>query len=382
MSNINSINKFKSFKRNSETLLCLGPMSFNSFTAICNSSKNSKYPLTVIASRNQIESSDLGGGYVNNWSSESFSTYASDCKANIILARDHGGPYQSSLSYSSFNDDNDSLNDALKSLKNDIDHGFEFIHLDPSKYTKSQITLDGMISSLIEMYGVCDEYSKSQGKNIYYEIGGEGHGSTVGSLEELEYFLQNTTSQIKKFNFKIPTFCVAMLGSLVKETRNIGDFTQNIENENIVDIKNIINKIHSFDLSVKQHNADYLGMNIFKKIPSLGLDAINIAPELGMIETSSLLNILKESKCFDLYNEFNQLAFESNKWKKWVVDSSNFAPEDYTKICGHYLFSSNEFKVLKNQIYKVIPSLDQLLSSELEVYINELLKCLNIYKKF
>jgi len=353
-------------------------MSLNSFNAICNSSRFSKYPITVIASRNQIESEELGGGYVNNWSTESFSLFARNNKANIILARDHAGPYQSSLSTTNFNNDQDALNDSVKSLKCDILNGFQFLHLDPSNYSKSTITLDGMINSLVEMYGICDEYSKSLNREVYYEIGAEGHSSTIGSSEELEYFLQRTISEIKKYNFKYPTFCVAMLGSLVKETRNIGNFSDNIKGNNLKDIKKIINIIHSYDLSVKQHNADYLCLDVFKKMPSFGLDAINIAPELGKIETSLILDILKNHNCTAFYDRFNQLAFNSNKWKKWVINTSNFRPEDYTKIAGHYLFSTKEFCLLKNEILEDIPYIDEIIVAEIEKHIRDLLTCLNI----
>ena len=38
-------------------------------------------PLMLIASRRQIESKKLGGGYVNNWSTEEFSKYFTNAAA-------------------------------------------------------------------------------------------------------------------------------------------------------------------------------------------------------------------------------------------------------------------------------------------------------------
>ena len=57
-------------------------------------SSKKKFPSMLIASRRQIETKNLNHGYVNNWSTEKFSSYVQKKNNNIILCRDHGGPYQ------------------------------------------------------------------------------------------------------------------------------------------------------------------------------------------------------------------------------------------------------------------------------------------------
>ena len=44
---------------------------------------------------------------------------------------------------------------------------------------------------------------------------------------------------------------------------------------------------------------------------SLGLDAINIAPEFGLIETLSYIH-----NDIDI-NEFWKICFDSKRWEKW-----------------------------------------------------------------
>ena len=61
------INKKKS------TLLGIGPMSLNCVDATIEISNKNNFPIFLIASRRQIESSRFGGGYVNNWSTQNFS---------------------------------------------------------------------------------------------------------------------------------------------------------------------------------------------------------------------------------------------------------------------------------------------------------------------
>ena len=79
-----------------KTLLGVGPMSTNVVDASIEIANFHDLPLMMIASRRQIDSLDFGGGYVNNWDTSSFSNYIKkkDKKKNIILCRDHGGPWQ------------------------------------------------------------------------------------------------------------------------------------------------------------------------------------------------------------------------------------------------------------------------------------------------
>ena len=91
---MNTINKFISKKQC--TVLGIGPMSKNCVDVVIELANTYQIPLMLIASRRQIESKELGNGYVNNWSTEEFSKYVyeKDKSQNVILCRDHGGPYQ------------------------------------------------------------------------------------------------------------------------------------------------------------------------------------------------------------------------------------------------------------------------------------------------
>ena len=81
------------------TLLGVGPMSVNCVDATIELANQYSVPIMLIASRRQIDSIDFGGGYVNNWDTKSFAEYVRkhDKGKYIVLARDHGGPWQSSV---------------------------------------------------------------------------------------------------------------------------------------------------------------------------------------------------------------------------------------------------------------------------------------------
>ena len=57
------------------TFLGLGPMSVEVINSLNFFSKKYKKKIMLISSRNQIESDKLGGGYVNNFSTEQFANF-------------------------------------------------------------------------------------------------------------------------------------------------------------------------------------------------------------------------------------------------------------------------------------------------------------------
>lgn len=372
------LEQIDSISLDNETFLCFGPMSKNSMRSLIETSENSKYPMTIIASRNQIESVKLGGGYVNGWSTESFMQEMESANSNLIFGRDHGGPFQSSRS-KKFESEQEAFNDAIMSLKTDIDCGMSFLHLDPCKYSKVDVTLDGMVNSLCNMLGETYEYARSTDKDILFEIGEEGHSTVAGDAEELDYFLSKTLEFVQKNGIKKPTFCVAKLGSFVYENRNIGNFINEIRKDNLDKIVAIVSTIKKHGLRLKQHNADYLPNDILKQIPNLKIDAINIAPELGIIESTTIKNALMSEGQTDLISKLEDFVYEQNYWKKWT-DSENIEKDLAFKLSAHYVFSNQQFLNLKSEAEKLIPDIDKQIQQVLKAYINNTIKCLNIWK--
>ena len=121
-------------KKKKCTLLGVGPMSLNIVDATIELSDEYDVPIILIASRRQIDSSEFNGGYVNNWSTNAYSEYVNTkCrKKKIILARDHGGPWQNTKEVNLKLNLDAAMESAKQSFKKDIDSGFEILHIDPS----------------------------------------------------------------------------------------------------------------------------------------------------------------------------------------------------------------------------------------------------------
>ena len=67
----------------------IGVMSKNIVDECINYVNNFDVNIAFIPSRRQV---DYDGGYVNNWTTETFSSYVRSKTDKIILKRDHGGP--------------------------------------------------------------------------------------------------------------------------------------------------------------------------------------------------------------------------------------------------------------------------------------------------
>ena len=142
------LKKYKE-KRNC-TLLGVGPMSKNCVDATIELADKYKTPLMLIASRRQIDSEQFNGGYVENWTTEQFAEYVFkiDKNKNIILARDHGGPWQNEIEVNKNMNLDDAMKSAKSSYKADIDAGFHILHIDPSVDIHSQPNIDQILERI------------------------------------------------------------------------------------------------------------------------------------------------------------------------------------------------------------------------------------------
>ncbi len=348
---------FKDLLNNRKSLLGAGPMSTNCINAAIDISEKYNIPIQLIASRRQIDSKYHGGGYVNNWSTEKFSHYVekNSKQQSVFLSRDHSGPWQGYYEVENNLDLKSSMASCKKSLEEDIDQGFKFLHLDPCIDINDEINTDEILNRLFELYGHIHDYSKGL-NDIFIEVGTDLQSDRVSSIEETTYILDKvTTFSTNDLNHK-PTFFVIQNGTKVLETENIGEYKDKVENnENFIkQINELSALINSYGLLSKAHNCDYLSLSTLKTIPESGINGVNIAPEYGVAETKEIVNLCKNNGLEDELNIFYSLSYESGKWEKWLKPESTLSNEEKAILSGHYIFSSEEFKELANKIkYKL-----------------------------
>ena len=302
------------------TLLGVGPMSVNCVNATIELANDYDIPLMLVASRRQIDSEDFNGGYVNKWSTSQFAEYVInlDKKDKILLARDHGGPWQ--------NDNEKKLNFSLKqamqsakaSYLSDLEAGFQILHIDPSIDIHGKPSVDDVLDRVYELYDYCWTQAQKLGKKVLFEIGTEEQNGSTNTPDELEYILSNMKVFCDKNNLPSPTFVVIQSGSRVMEMRNIGCFDSPLRVAGVlpaeIQVPRMIEMCNRYGVMMKAHNTDYMSDEALQWHPRLGIHAVNVAPEFGVEETRSLLSILEENNLHALANEFLRIAYESKKW--------------------------------------------------------------------
>ena len=297
----------------------LGPMSVNVVDAAIDCNINEGKNFGFIPSRRQVENN---GGYVNNWTTKDFSKYVKSRSSKTIIKRDHGGPGQGNI------DD-----DGLDSIKSDLEN-FDFIHIDPwKKYHDFKSGINQTIKII--------EFCSSLNEKIKFEVGTE-EAIKRFEIDDIKSLLDQLHNNLPEDIFSQIIYVVVQsgvgldLGNMV----NKGSYNPN----RLEEMVKIVNDFGKFS---KEHNGDYLTPDQIEARFSIGLDSINIAPELGQIETCAIIELFNDTDKF-FNDELFNICLQSNRWKKWV--SKEYDPFlnkiELIKICGHYIFSDRNFIIL------------------------------------
>ena len=322
------------------TLLGVGPMSLNCVNGAIELANEYNSDLMMIASRRQIDSEKFDGGYVNNWTTKEFSEHVrgNDTNGKILLARDHGGPWQNTKEI----DQKLTLSNAMESAKSsylaDIEAGFKIVHIDPSVDIHGSPTQDEILDRVFELYEYCWTQSKRLGVDLIFEIGTEEQSGSTNTKDELEYTLTKITEFCKSNNITTPTFVVIQTGTRVMETRNVGscDTALHVKDELAAEIQvpMMIEICNKFGIMMKEHNTDYLSNEALEWHPRLGIHAANVAPEFGVVESKAFADILQKNKMDNLAEDFFQISYDSHQ--------INLHSNNHVKILYQVLYRPRE----------------------------------------
>ena len=270
----------------------------------------------IIASRNQV---DAESGYVMTTPQirEQLSTLPTDY---IWMCRDHCGPYFLDA------EKNLSLRDAVEATKKtiayDIEQGFNLIHIDTSRVD--------------DTYGIAEELFKfclDLNPNIQFEFGTEENvGVAAGAIK-----YKNDVAFAK--NIPNIQFVVAQTGSLCHEDHQAGGFET-------ATVKELVGVANTNGVKMKEHNADYLSADQIQLRNAVGVHALNIAPQLGVVQTKLLRRLVEQhSDAQGQWADFANEVVNSNRWRKWTDRDDR---EHQISVAGHYCFSGSKYKALVN----------------------------------
>ena len=375
------VDKLLSFEgKDRATMIGIGPMSHTLIKASMLLAKEKDFPLMFIASRNQVDADELGGGYVCNWDQKRFAeAIAQVAKENnfdglYYLCRDHGGPWQRDNERTAHLPEKEAMELGKKSYKYDLENGFDLLHIDPTKdpyIVGKVIDMNVNINRTIELIETAENERKAMGlPSVSYEVGTEETNGGLTSSENYEAFIKKLNEKLDEKNLPHPAFIVGNTGTLTRLTENVG----HVDPASCKNLSAIAKKYH---VGLKEHNGDYLDDVILLQHPAWGVTAMNVAPEFGTVETQAYLKLSEVED--SLYAEglisdksnialvLTTEAVKSGRWKKWMVDGKDKLSikeilEDkelarlITEISGHYTFKN---PLVKAEIAKLYDNLSQ-----------------------
>ena len=357
------------------TLLGIGPMSYTLIKSCLLLAKEKDFPLMFIASRNQVDSTELGGGYVCNWNQKTFAEaikkVAEEVKFDGLyyLCRDHGGPWQRDNERNAHLPEDKAMELGKQSYLADLVNGFDLLHIDPTKdpYVVGKvIDMDVVITRTIKLIEEVETERKARNlPEIGYEIGTEETNGGFTSEESYEKFIKTLDVELAKKGLPAPSFIVGQTGTLTRLTENVGKFSP----KNAKKLAYIAKK---YNVGLKEHNGDYLNDAFLLQHPHLGITAMNVAPEFGTVETLSYLKLIEvEESLFEqkvieeksnLTNVISEESIKCRRWEKWMVDGeeklsseeilkNDKLTREITEISGHYTFNNDKVKAEIAKLY-------------------------------
>lgn len=284
--------------------------------------------LMLICSRNQV---DEKGGYV--FTTRQYAEYIQQMyqrypQAHVLICRDHCGP--------GFGTSDNTIQSVRDTIRCDLENGFDLIHID---LCHADMTHQEKIRHTIELM----RFAKSIRSDVMFEIG------TDDNTGKAELDVNRITADIQACQrVANPVFYVVQTGSLVQETSNTGSFD--------IDSVGIMHEaLHKCGTKLKEHNADYLTREQIIQRHGI-VDALNIAPQLGVVQTSY---VLSQALIYGIdILPFMTQVIKAGKWRKWIT--YNTWIDDHldvnTRLCllvaGHYHYHEPAYEQLIEKLAK------------------------------
>jgi len=359
------------------TLVGIGPMSPNLLQATFELAQEYGFPPMYIASRNQVDADEFGGGYVNGWNQARF---AADIKkaadeagyaGDYYLCRDHGGPWQRDEERSAHLPEDEAMARAKQSYLADIEAGFDLLMIDPTKdpyQIGKVIPLDVVLRRTVDLIQYCEDERRARNlPEIGYEVGTEETNGGLTSTDKYQTFIEELRVELGRRGLPMPTFIVGQTGTLTRMTEQVGHY-------NFQNARELAEMARNYGVGLKEHNADYLDdVTLLEHIPA-HVTASNVAPQYGTEETRAYLKLCKleqilvdeglvaEEGQSDLAHTLLVKAIKTERWRKWMVGEDTrlttddiLADEglslDVLDISGHYVFNNGEVKEQIDRLY-------------------------------
>ena len=355
------------------TLLGICPMAEEIVRAAILEARETGYIPMFIATPRQV---DADRGYTG-WSQAAFVNFVKvtadklGYDGDYIVARDHGGPYQS------FRDRDKAkvstataMNYAKELFYEDLKAGFDVIHVDATEDPKvsGRLELTEIAKRTAQLILSIEKVRVKEGlSSVSYEVGTEEIVGGMTDPSSFQSFLDLLTEEIdNQAIMDTLVFVVGQVGTTMR-INMINDFDRE-QAEKLTTIA------AEYGLFLKVHYTDWLNDSVLSDFPKIGIGAANVGPEFaasllrGLIEleqreANALSEINREDQQSNYFKVLQELAVDRAPWPKFVPegvkdkDLESYALENKKNIAlcvGRYVMNEPRAKSAQRKLYKNI----------------------------
>jgi len=317
-------------------------------------------PVLLIASRRQVECSSAGGGYVG-WTTEQWCAKAMSAPAGrLILARDHGGPYQHPGDDRAGADGTDgdgelAMAAARHSLRCDIESGVRLLHLDTSLGPGGRAeSVAVALARAVALVADCLEVAAGLGRRVGFELGIEVQAEHVADPDRYGDQIRPAVEEMRTRYGVTPVFVVAQTGTKVVECENVGRLAAvGPASEDRRRLAGLAVAARRLGGRLKAHNCDYLPAPAIGALRRAGA-WMNISPEVGVAQTAAIVRSLRAARLPAILDEFCEHVIEAGHWRKWTRSAADVPDERRVLLGGSYLFSAPIFAEVRGRLDRAI----------------------------
>ncbi len=368
----------KSWLQNNEssTLLGICPMSGEIVKASILEAKEEQFVPMFIATPRQV---DADRGYTG-WSQGELIEFIQKTSEELeydgpfFVARDHGGPYQSTRDRGDSDVELEEAMDFAKELfEKDVEEGFDIIHVDATEDPRVDdiLDLDEVARRTVELISFIEDVRKRENRsNLYYEVGTEEIIGGMTDPESFEQYIELVKEELKNEDHEGAIdrllFIVGQVGTRMKI-----NMTNQFEPE---EAKKLVNITSKHDLFLKVHYTDWLENSDLQKFPEISIGAANVGPEFagGIVEGLKDLEKKEKEVLSEVEEEVNysnfmkilkEVAVKNAPWEKFAPDEldedelKEFADNNEENIAfcvGRYVMNEQLVMSARKDLYENI----------------------------
>jgi tagatose-1,6-bisphosphate aldolase non-catalytic subunit AgaZ/GatZ len=290
-----------------------------------------------------------------------------------ILARDHGGPYQSMRDRGDDSVDPETAMEYAKELfYDDLEAGFDVLHVDATEDATADeiLPLSTVADRTVELIESIERERRENGYDpVYYEVGTEEISGGMTDAESFEQYVELLVENLANEGLEDVQDRLLFIVGQVGTTMRI-DMTNEFDPDQA---STLVERAGTHGLYLKTHYTDWLDDSTLSRFPELGIGGANVGPEFAAAIVDALADLTEREReivastddvsASGFMETFEDATIEDETWKKFAPDNlddderASFIEENRRNIAtcvGRYVFTDPAVVDAREQLYETI----------------------------